>query len=113
MSSHVVVAWAWYTLAIINTLTVHSGYHFPGMISPESHDFHHLKFTENYGVLGILDYLHGTDRLFRSSGYKRRNIISWSLKPVSSLYPVQLTNNNRNDFPKTKSDNSESWSKNR
>ncbi len=110
MSSHVVVAFVWYTLAIINTLTVHSGYHFPGMISPESHDFHHLKFTENYGVLGILDYLHGTDRLFRTSGYERRNVISWSLKPVSSLYPVKLVNNNRLDS--LKSDNNESCSKN-
>ena len=31
----------------------------------QSHDFHHLKFTQCYGVLGILDYLHGTDSMFR------------------------------------------------
>ena len=33
----------------------------------QAHDFHHLKFNQCYGVLGILDYLHGTDQQFRFS----------------------------------------------
>jgi sterol desaturase/sphingolipid hydroxylase (fatty acid hydroxylase superfamily) len=61
----------------LSTLNAHSGYHFPLFPSPEAHDFHHLKFTQCYGVLGILDYLHGTDTLFRSNkvteGQKDRN----------------------------------------
>jgi methylsterol monooxygenase len=56
----------------LSTLNAHSGYHFPLFPSPEAHDFHHLKFTQCYGVLGILDYLHGTDTLFRSNKVTKR-----------------------------------------
>lgn len=87
MSSHVAVMGLWFTLAVVNTVTVHSGYHFPGLVSPESHDFHHQKFTECYGVLGILDYLHGTDRLFRASPAYKRHFVNMSLEPVRSLIP--------------------------
>ena len=60
----------WNLLAILNTLNAHSGYHFPFFPSPEAHDYHHLKFNQCYGVLGILDYLHGTDIQFRESKVK-------------------------------------------
>lgn len=63
--SHVATSWLWYCLGLFTTLNTHSGYHFPLMPSPEAHDFHHLKFNNCYGVLGILDYLHGTDTLFK------------------------------------------------
>ena len=65
--SHIATAWLWYSLALMSTLNAHSGYHFPLFPSPEAHDFHHLKFNQCYGVLGILDYIHGTDTLFRSN----------------------------------------------
>ena len=61
------LVWLWTTLAITNSMNSHSGYHFPFFPSPEAHDFHHLKFNQCYGVLGILDYLHGTDIQFRES----------------------------------------------
>ncbi len=38
----------WYSLALLSTLNVHSGYHFPLLPSCEAHDFHHLKFTQCY-----------------------------------------------------------------
>ncbi|XP_054288455.1 fatty acid hydroxylase domain-containing protein 2-like isoform X2 [Macrosteles quadrilineatus] len=41
--AHVATANLWFTLAIINTLNAHSGYHWPFFPSPEAHDFHHLK----------------------------------------------------------------------
>jgi methylsterol monooxygenase len=63
-SSHVVVYWFWLWLAVFVTVQVHSGYHFPFLPSPEFHDFHHLKFNVNYGVLGFLDWLHATDGMF-------------------------------------------------
>eukprot|EP01135_Chromosphaera_perkinsii_P003052 Nk52_evm34s233 gene=Nk52_evmTU34s233 len=66
MGSHLFVWWLWFLMAIFTTICTHSGYHFPLMPSPEAHDFHHLKFNYNYGVLGLLDYLHGTDSLFRA-----------------------------------------------
>ena len=63
----------WNILAILNTLNSHSGYHFPFFPSPEAHDYHHLKFNQCFGVLGILDYLHGTDIQFRESKVSIRN----------------------------------------
>ena len=36
------------------TINDHSGYHFPLAKSPEFHDYHHLKFHECFGVLGVL-----------------------------------------------------------
>lgn len=87
MGSHVATTWLWYGLAIFNTLNTHSGYHFPFFPSPEGHDFHHLKFNECYGVLGILDYLHGTDKLFRSSAEYRRHIVSFKMDSLRDLFP--------------------------
>ena len=43
LGSHVVTAYLWFTLAVLNTLNAHSGYHLPFFPSPEAHDFHHLK----------------------------------------------------------------------
>ena len=65
--SHLATSWLWLSMAILNALNSHSGYHFPFFPSPEAHDFHHLRFNQCFGVLGILDYLHGTDDMFRSS----------------------------------------------
>ena len=59
--------WLWGALVTLNTINAHSDYHLPFFPSNEAHDYHHLKFNQCFGVLGILDYLHGTDTLFRSS----------------------------------------------
>jgi len=85
--SHISVAWLWFVLALVNTINSHSGYHLPFLPSPEAHDFHHLKFTQCYGVLGILDYLHGTDTLFRSNIAYQRHIMVLSTTPVRELMP--------------------------
>uniref|UniRef100_A0A914W4A6 Fatty acid hydroxylase domain-containing protein n=1 Tax=Plectus sambesii TaxID=2011161 RepID=A0A914W4A6_9BILA len=85
--SHIATTWLWYTLALFSTTISHCGYHFPFLPSPESHDFHHLKFTQNYGVLGVFDRLHGTDNLFRSSKAYERHFMALSLVPVKEMYP--------------------------
>ena len=59
-SSHIITIWLWNILAISNTVFVHSGYIIPLFNDPIHHDIHHSKFKYNYGVLNILDYLHGT-----------------------------------------------------
>ena len=46
-----------------------------------------------YGVLGILDRVHGTDNLFRETKSYERHFLSTSLTPVRLLIP---------DSPKTK-----------
>ncbi|KAF0740694.1 hypothetical protein Ae201684P_002130 [Aphanomyces euteiches] len=64
MGSHITTTTAWFCLALINTVQTHSGYDFPFMASPRRHDFHHEAFTENFGVLGVLDTIHHTDTKF-------------------------------------------------
>ena len=84
---HLATAWLWLAVATLNTLNAHSGYHFPFFPSPEAHDFHHLKFNQCYGVLGVLDRLHGTDSLFRRSKAYSRHILGLTLVPLRDLYP--------------------------
>mmetsp|Transcript_8239 Transcript_8239/g.20753 ORF Transcript_8239/g.20753 Transcript_8239/m.20753 type:complete len:329 (-) Transcript_8239:32-1018(-) len=59
---HLVIVWFWIAVAIMNTLTGHSGYCFPWSPFGDArrHDYHHESFRDNYGALGILDWLHGT-----------------------------------------------------
>ncbi|ETV80596.1 hypothetical protein H257_06128 [Aphanomyces astaci] len=61
MGSHVTTSTAWFCVALINTVQTHSGYDFPFMACPKAHDFHHETFSENFGVLGVLDAVHHTN----------------------------------------------------
>ena len=65
ISAHIFTTWLWLTWASLRTLSDHSGYHMFTFPSPQRHDFHHLKFTECFGVWGPLDYLHGTETKFQ------------------------------------------------
>lgn len=85
--AHIATMWVWFSMALFNTVNTHSGYHLPFFPSPEAHDFHHLKFTQCYGVLGILDSLHGTDILFKSQQVYKRHFTSLSLTPVREIFP--------------------------
>lgn len=87
MGSHVATSWLWFSLAILSTLNAHSGYHLPFLPSPEAHDFHHLKFNQCYGVLGLLDRLHGTDSVFRSTQAYSRHIMMLSFIPPREVFP--------------------------
>uniref|UniRef100_A0A336L740 CSON001212 protein n=1 Tax=Culicoides sonorensis TaxID=179676 RepID=A0A336L740_CULSO len=61
MRSNLFTTCLWLTHAMLRTLANHSGYKFPFYYDPRSHDYHHLKFNKYFGVLGIMDWLHGTD----------------------------------------------------
>ncbi|KAB7499172.1 Fatty acid hydroxylase domain-containing protein 2 [Armadillidium nasatum] len=87
MGSHIATFWLWVSLAIFSTLNAHSGYHLPFFPSPEAHDFHHLKFNQCYGVLGVLDLLHGTDEKFRNTKAFSRHIMMLSLIPPREAFP--------------------------
>lgn len=87
LGSHPATMLLWFSLATLSTITVHSGYHLPFFISSEFHDYHHLKFTECFGVLGILDHLHGTDQKFRSSECYTRHTTTLTFIPPRQLYP--------------------------
>ena len=88
--THIAICWLWFSLVILRTINDHSGYHLPGFPSPEAHDFHHSKFFECYGIIGIMDYLHGTDRHFRSSQASKRHIVSLNLKPLRQTFQDQM-----------------------
>ncbi|EDV92454.1 fatty acid hydroxylase domain-containing protein 2 [Drosophila grimshawi] len=63
LGAHVLFAWVTISLAVINSITDHTGYSFPWSgVSVRFHDYHHAKFNYNYGVTGWLDKLHGTYR---------------------------------------------------
>jgi len=67
LNCHIFVTWIWYFVAIVGTISHHCGYLFPwliGGLNPLFHDYHHYSFIANFGLLGILDKLHGTDRGF-------------------------------------------------
>ncbi|KAJ8028198.1 Fatty acid hydroxylase domain-containing protein 2 [Holothuria leucospilota] len=87
MGSHFAVMLLWGVSAQTTAMIHHCGYHLPLMSSPEAHDFHHLKFNQNFGVLGILDRLHGTDTLFRNSKQQYRHFLLLSLTPLTTLVP--------------------------
>ncbi|XP_033125808.1 fatty acid hydroxylase domain-containing protein 2-like [Anneissia japonica] len=87
MGSHIATIWMWFVMVISSAVNAHCGYHLPFFPSPEAHDFHHLKFTNCFGTLGILDRLHGTDILFRKSKQYDRHILLTSLTPLSSTFP--------------------------
>jgi methylsterol monooxygenase len=58
MSSHVLTFSLFLTSQLVETSSVHSGYDFA---AARAHDLHHEKFRMNYGALGIMDWVLGTD----------------------------------------------------
>jgi len=64
--AHVRTMWLWVIIAITSTVSGHSGYDFPfnPFGSAKIHDFHHSSFKDNYGSIGLLDWFHGTNKLY-------------------------------------------------
>lgn len=60
MRSHIVTFWVFLALELTETTTVHSGYDFLAG-SARKHDTHHERFMVNFGTVGLLDWVHGTD----------------------------------------------------
>jgi fatty acid hydroxylase domain-containing protein 2 len=63
--AHVVTLLSWFFVGVITTQIHHSGYEFPWHAfdptgQPSMHDYHHEFYHANYGLLGVLDRLHGT-----------------------------------------------------
>ncbi|RXN04757.1 fatty acid hydroxylase domain-containing 2 [Labeo rohita] len=87
LGSHISTTSLWFTIALLVTTVSHCGYHLPFLPSPEFHDFHHLKFNQCYGVLGVLDRLHGTDDKFRNSKAYERHTVLLGLTPLSESIP--------------------------
>lgn len=117
LGSHVTTTSLWYSLALISTTISHCGYHLPFLPSPEFHDFHHLKsavlqmrfshfcfkwsvldccpyrpppwsrFNNCFGVMGVLDRLHGTDSKFRETKQYERHVMLINFTPLNESIP--------------------------
>ncbi|KAH8024707.1 hypothetical protein HPB51_001036 [Rhipicephalus microplus] len=62
--------------------------HFACFVAIEEALFYYShRFRGNYGILGILDWLHGTDGAFRQSEAYQRHRLLLSFRPVHELYP--------------------------
>lgn len=48
---------------VLQAAADHSGYDFVKLPPAKSHDLHHEKFRVYYGTIGIMDWLHGTDKV--------------------------------------------------
>ena len=46
-----------------------------------------FRFNSNFGTLGLLDWLHGTDKGFHDTVQSKRHRTLWSLRPISALFP--------------------------
>ncbi|XP_041049210.1 fatty acid hydroxylase domain-containing protein 2 [Carcharodon carcharias] len=90
LGSHVATMMLWFSLALLISTISHCGYHLPLLPSPEFHDFHHLKFNQCYGVLGVLDRLHQTDTIFRETKAYERHTLLLSFTPLSESIPDSL-----------------------
>lgn len=62
LRSHVLTFWVFLGYELFGTATVHSGYDFFHN-QAKMHDLHHEKFNLNFGSMGWLDWMHGTDQL--------------------------------------------------
>ena len=49
-----------------------------------------VRFTNNFGVLGVLDRFHGTDNMFRNSKCYDRHIMLLGLTPLKESIPDDL-----------------------
>lgn len=75
--SHIFTMMVWIQFAILGTQYHHSGYKMPWSPwfdeHPHFHDYHHEVFKANYGSLGWLDTLHGTDKLWKARLAKEKS----------------------------------------
>ena len=64
LRSHVTTVWLWTLLGVLGTQFHHCGYHMTPQwdLQPRFHDRHHETNDCNYGLVGALDWLHGTLR---------------------------------------------------
>lgn len=68
LRAHPMILAVWTCVAITSTACVHSGYDISKFLpAPYFHDYHHEKWSENFGTSGTMDHLLGTDKTFRES----------------------------------------------
>lgn len=76
------------TYAVRDSTAAHSGYDFGRIPSPELHDKHHERPLGHYGILGFMDWLHGTNK----PGLGKAQHTKWG---VAVPQPIFRTPNSR------------------
>lgn len=64
VNAHALSAAVYFGLGAGGGVLNHSGFRI-GPLDPAYHDFHHEQFRSNISFLGIMDVLHGTNKLWR------------------------------------------------
>lgn len=59
--AHAVTLLAFVAFELWEAAADHSGYDFLKLPPAKLHDLHHEKFRVNYGTIGLMDWIHGTD----------------------------------------------------
>ncbi|KAK3330031.1 fatty acid hydroxylase superfamily-domain-containing protein [Apodospora peruviana] len=70
LRTHILTMWSFLAWQLVETATVHSGYDFFAGAA-KGHDAHHEKFNLNYGAVGWMDWLHGTDGMMKKKKKER------------------------------------------
>lgn len=86
LQTHPLFTWFWILFSLIVAMSNHSGwYYIVNLLGPPLfHDYHHNLFIGNYGLIGLFDYIHGTDKSFRNSRYYR------NFRIILGLFPIQV-----------------------
>ncbi|XP_065182539.1 fatty acid hydroxylase domain-containing protein 2-like [Sycon ciliatum] len=87
LGSHCMLLLLWACISLASVSVAHCGFHLPFMPSNEYHDYHHAKFNQNFGMLGIFDFLYGTDSRFRKSKSYERHSMLLGTTPANVLIP--------------------------
>ena len=69
LNSHAVTLFLFMALELAKSVVVHSGYDFLAEAG-RKHDLHHEKFVVNFGLIGLMDWLHKTDGTHTADGKK-------------------------------------------
>ncbi len=66
------VIYLWTALSVHTVVAHHSGYAVPWLSWSVHHDWHHYRYKECFGTLGLLDRILGTDPEFRTFQHEER-----------------------------------------
>jgi len=103
INGHAYLGIVWTVFAVMATQTHHCGIRWPWIdffsagaeAQPNYHDFHHEKFSFNYGAMGWLDDLHGTSWDWKTDGerHKKRQASAYPniLEPRAAASDKKLT----------------------
>uniref|UniRef100_A0A1Q3EVG2 Putative c-4 sterol methyl oxidase n=1 Tax=Culex tarsalis TaxID=7177 RepID=A0A1Q3EVG2_CULTA len=87
LNCHLFTLLVLFSYLVQRALIQHSGYHLPFLSSPESHDYHHLNFSQCFGPTGLMDRIFGTDDRFRKTKFAKRDRVLFGTKSARELVP--------------------------